>query len=162
MNCIRRIRRSLAGLTLRAGALPAEGAAAPAVLGQLAAAATLLDQAPTGARLQPPGDQRRPAQPAGHPDHDRGHGAHLRAGGDRVPDAGRAAARGRQRRRTGPFTRTAPGVLPHTLQLCIHCQQRPAGFWVRRTGGTVVRRPWCLPCCQDLDRDRYDVIQFGG
>ena len=144
MNCIRRIRRSLAGLTLRAGALPAEGAAAPAVLGQLAAAATLLDQAPTGARLQPPGDQRRPAQPAGHPDHDRGHGAHLRAGGDRVPDAGRAAA------------------LAHTRQLCIHCQQRPAGFWVRRTGGTVVRRPWCLPCCQDLDRDRYDVIPFGG
>ena len=56
-----------------------------------------------------------------------------------------------------------PGpMLPRTIQLCIHCQQRPAGFWVRRTGGTVVRRPWCLSCCQELDRDRYDVIPFGG
>ena len=56
-----------------------------------------------------------------------------------------------------------PGpMLPRTIQLCIHCQQRPAGFWVRRTGGTVVRRPWCLSCCQDLDRDRHDVIPFGG
>jgi hypothetical protein len=51
---------------------------------------------------------------------------------------------------------------PHTIQLCIHCQQRPAGFWVRRTGGTVVRRPWCLSCCQQLDHDRHDVIPFGG
>jgi|SRR5215469_16869396 len=66
------------------------------------------------------------------------------------------------RRRTGPVTRTAPEVLPRTIQLCIHCQQCPAGFWVRRTGGAVVRRPWCLSCCQDLDRDRYDVIPFGG
>jgi hypothetical protein len=31
MNHIRRIRRSLAGLTRRAGALPADGVAAPAV-----------------------------------------------------------------------------------------------------------------------------------
>jgi hypothetical protein len=61
-----------------------------------------------------------------------------------------------------PVTMIAPGVLPRTIQLCIHCRQRPAGFWVRRTGGTVVRRPWCLSCCHDLDRDRYDVIQFGG
>ena len=56
----------------------------------------------------------------------------------------------------------ARGMPPHTIQLCAHSQQRPAGFWVRRTGGTVVRRPWCLSCCQDLDRDRYDVIPFGG
>ena len=56
-----------------------------------------------------------------------------------------------------------PGpMLPRTIQLCIHCQQRPAGFWVRRTGDTVVRRPWCLSCCQDLDRDPYDLIPFGG
>ena len=139
MNCIRRIRRSLAGLPRRAGALPADGVAAPAALGQPATAATRLDQAPTGARLQPPADQRRPAQLAGHPEQGR-----------------------RQRRPAGPFTRTAPGVLPRTIQLCIHCQQRPAGFWVRRTGGTVARRPWCLSCCQDLDGDRYDVIPFGG
>jgi len=135
MNCIRRIRRSLAGLTRRAGALPADGMAVPAAV------------------AIPP---RRPSWTKALT------AAHLRTDADRVSDAGRAAARGRQRRRTGPFTTTAPGVLPHTLQLCIHCQQRPAGFWVRRTGGTVVRRPWCLSCCQDLDRDRYDVIPFGG
>ena len=151
MNCIRRIRRSLAGLTRRAGALPADGMAEP-----------LLDQASTGARLQPPGDQRRPAPLAGQPDQGRGRGARLRARGDRVSDSGRAAARGRQRRRTGPFVTIARGMPPHTIQLCAHSQQRPAGFWVRRTGGTVVRRPWCLSCCQDLDRDRYDVIPFGG
>jgi hypothetical protein len=162
MNCIRRIRHSLTGLTRRAGALPADGVTAPAALGQPAAAATGLDQAPTGARLQPPADQRRPAQPPGHPDRGRGRGTRLRGGGDRVPDVGRAAALGRQRHRAGLFTRTASGVLPRTIQLCIHCQQRPAGFWIRRTGGTVVRRPWCLSCCQDLDRDRHDVIPFGG
>jgi hypothetical protein len=158
MNCIRRIRRLRAGLTRRAGALSADGAAA--ALGQPAAAATLLDQAPTGTRPPPPGDHLRPARLAHH--HDHGPGAYLRAGPDRVPDSGRAAARGRQRRRTGPVPGAASGVLPRTIQLCIHCQQRPAGFWVRRTGGTVVRRPWCLSCCQDLDRDRYDVIPFGG
>jgi hypothetical protein len=162
MNCIRRIRRSLAGLTRRAGLLPADGLTAPAALRQPAAAATGLNHAPTAARLQAPADQRRPAQPPSHPDHGRRRGAHLCGGGDRVPDAGHAAARGRQRRRTGPFTRTASGVLPRTIQLCVHCQQRPAGFWVRCTGGTVMRRPWCLSCCQDLDRDRYDVITFGG
>jgi hypothetical protein len=81
--------------------------------------------------------------------------------GDRVPDSGRKTARGRQRRGTGTVPGTAPGVLPRTIQLCIHCQQRPAGFWVGRTGGTVVRRPWCLSCCQELDGDRYDVILFG-
>ena len=162
MNHIRRIRRFLADLTRRAGALPADGTTAPTALGQAASAATRLDQAPTGTSLQPPGDQRRPAQRAGHPDHGRSRGAHLRAGRDRVPDAGRAPACGRQRRRPGPITRIASGMLPRTIQLCIHCQQRPAGFWVRHTGGTVVRRPWCLSCCQDVDRDRCDVIPFGG
>jgi len=127
-----------------------------------AAAPTRLEQAPTAGRPPPPGDQQRPARLTGHPDRGDGRAARLRAGGDRAPDAGRAAARGPQRRRKAPSTMTAPGVLPRTVQLCIHCQQRPAGFWVRRTGGTVVRRPWCLSCCQDLDRDRNDVIPFGG
>ena len=56
---------------------------------------------------------------------------------------------------------TAPGVLPYTVQLCIHCGHNPAGFWVSRTGGQTVRRPWCLSCCQGLDRDRCDVTAFG-
>jgi hypothetical protein len=37
-----------------------------------------------------------------------------------------------------------------TVQLCVHCRLRPAGFWVSRTGDRVVRRPWCLACCEDL------------
>jgi len=57
-------------------------------------------------------------------------------------------------------TVTALGLLPHTVQLCIHCRQSPAGFWVSRHGGQTVRRPWCLPCCQELDPGRYDVIRF--
>jgi hypothetical protein len=58
-------------------------------------------------------------------------------------------------------TMTVPGLLPHTIHLCIRCRQNPAGFWVSRTGGRTVRRPWCLACCQGLDRDRCDVIPFG-
>jgi hypothetical protein len=57
-------------------------------------------------------------------------------------------------------TMTAPGPLPHAVQLCTHCRQNPAGFWVSRTGGQTVRRPWCLSCCQRLDRDRCDVTSF--
>lgn len=157
---IRTICRTLAGLTWRAGILLAHGVAVAA--GQPAAAAARLEQAPTAARPQPSGVQRQPVRLTGHPDRSHGRAARPRAGGDRVPDAGRAAAGDRQRRGKGPSTITAPGVLPRTVQLCIHCQQRPAGFWVRRTGGTVARRPWCLSCCQELDRDRYDVIPFGG
>jgi len=37
---------------------------------------------------------------------------------------------------------------------------RPTGFRVSRTGGQTARRPWCLSCCQGLDRDRCDVIPF--
>jgi hypothetical protein len=58
-------------------------------------------------------------------------------------------------------TVTPPGLLPRTVQLCIHCRQNPAGFWVRGHGGQTARRPWCLSCCQRLDRDRCDVNPFG-
>ncbi|HEV8276346.1 MAG TPA: hypothetical protein VGQ26_11710 [Streptosporangiaceae bacterium] len=51
---------------------------------------------------------------------------------------------------------------PHTVQLCIHCTENPAGFWVSPANGNVVRRPWCLSCCQELDQDLCDVIPFGG
>jgi hypothetical protein len=47
-------------------------------------------------------------------------------------------------------------------QLCIHCQENPAGFWVSRRGGAVVRRPWCLSCTRELDRGRCDVTPFAG
>jgi hypothetical protein len=56
---------------------------------------------------------------------------------------------------------TAPGLL-RSVQLCIHCQRSPAGFWVSRRGAQTARRPWCLSCCQGLDRDRCDVIPFAG
>jgi hypothetical protein len=46
-----------------------------------------------------------------------------------------------------------PARLPHTIQLCIHCQERPAGFWVSRTDAKTARRPWCLSCCEGLDQD---------
>jgi hypothetical protein len=54
-----------------------------------------------------------------------------------------------------------PRVPPRTHQLCIHCRQSPAGFWVSGKTYAVVRRPWCLACCQDLDRARCDVTRFG-
>jgi hypothetical protein len=55
-----------------------------------------------------------------------------------------------------------PGRLLHTFPLCIHCLVNPAGFWVSSTGSSVVRRPWCLSCCQDLDRNHCDMVPFGG
>jgi len=55
---------------------------------------------------------------------------------------------------------TALRLLPHTIQLCIHCRQNPAGFWVSRDSGQTARRPWCLSCCQDLDAGRYHVTPF--
>jgi hypothetical protein len=47
-------------------------------------------------------------------------------------------------------TMIAPGLLPHTRQLCIHCQQNPAGFWVSQKRAS-----------DELDRSRCDVIAFG-
>ena len=57
-------------------------------------------------------------------------------------------------------TAILPARLPHAIQLCIHCRERPAEFWVSRTGSKTVRRPWCLSCCQAADRDQCDVIRF--
>jgi hypothetical protein len=56
--------------------------------------------------------------------------------------------------------RPLPGLLPRTVQICIHCRESPAGFWVSSKGGKTVRRPWCLSCCDELDRNRCDVIPF--
>ena len=70
-----------------------------------------------------------------------------------------SATRGPQRFATTATRRCLPR-LPHTIQLCVHCRENPAGFWVSRTGGKTVRRPWCLSCCDQLDRDHCDVIRF--
>jgi len=58
--------------------------------------------------------------------------------------------------------RSLPGLLPRTIQLCIHCRENPAGFWVSSTGGQTARRPWCLSCCDGLDPSSYAVTPFGG
>jgi hypothetical protein len=55
----------------------------------------------------------------------------------------------------------APGGPLRTLQLCVHCKESPAGFWVSHRGHKVVRRPWCLACCQELDRVHCHVTPFG-
>ena len=52
------------------------------------------------------------------------------------------------------------GLLPRTIQLCIHCRRNPAGFWVSRDSGQTVRRPWCLSCCQNLDPGCCHVQPF--
>ena len=77
-----------------------------------------------------------------------------------------------QRRRLekmGPWTRREQlrflwyrlRLVPRTVQLCIHCRESPAGFWVSRKDGKTVHRPWCLSCCDGLDRGRCDVTPFG-
>jgi hypothetical protein len=57
-------------------------------------------------------------------------------------------------------TTTMPRPLPHTFQLCIHCRQNPAGFWVSHNGDQTVRRPWCLSCCQDVDPACHHIMPF--
>jgi hypothetical protein len=76
-------------------------------------------------------------------------GHHYRMAADRLPAP-------------APRLRLMPGPprLPHTFPLCIHCLVNPAGFWVSRKDTSVVRRPWCLSCCQDLDRGRCNMIPF--
>jgi hypothetical protein len=49
-----------------------------------------------------------------------------------------------------------------TVRLCVHCRQRPAGFWVSRNSDRVVRRPWCLACCKQLGRAHRGITPFDG
>jgi hypothetical protein len=60
------------------------------------------------------------------------------------------------------FVITMPHLLPHTIQLCVHCRRNPAGFWGSHPSGQTVRRPWCLSCCQDLDPGGYHFTPFDG
>jgi hypothetical protein len=53
-------------------------------------------------------------------------------------------------------------IPPRTVQLCIHCRQRPAGSWASHTTGLTTRRPWRLSCCRGLDQSRYHTIPFDG
>jgi len=56
----------------------------------------------------------------------------------------------------------APRLPPHTVQMCIHCRQRPPGSWASHTTGQTTQRPWRLSCCQGLDPGLCHVIPFGG
>jgi hypothetical protein len=108
---------------------------------------------------------------AGHQLSRPGHGSRPAGGGGwpgRSPSAAPGTTPAKRNRPLATIARSrrstviAPGVQPHTVQLCIHCRHNPAGLWVSHTGGQTVRRPWCLSCCQGLDPGRYHVIPFDG
>ena len=124
MNRVRRIAWSLTGLTRRAVVLLACHAALPA-----AAAAPRPEPSPWATH------STRPAR--------------ARTIVASRPPAGARSQAPRERLRA----RVLPARLPHTIQLCVHCRERPAGFWVSRADAKTVRRPWCLSCCEGLDRD---------
>jgi hypothetical protein len=147
MNRIRRICRSLARLAGSAGLVELR---ASQLTGPPAPRASRSDRDGLAGRFIQ--DVAAAANVAvGHQLGRPGHGSRPAAAG-RWPATTTTASR---------RTMTAPVLLPHTVQLCIHCRHNPAGFWVSsRTGRQTVRRPWCLSCCQGLDRDRCDVIPF--
>jgi hypothetical protein len=65
-----------------------------------------------------------------------------------IKDLAAAAAVAAGQHRPGPAATTtrqraitAPRLLPRTIQLCIHCRQNPAGFWVSRGTARTLRRP---------------------
>jgi hypothetical protein len=129
--------------TVVAGGMPGWQIALVAIGAALLAAtvAVLLDRARTAAKLSRWSGRATPATPR------------AASAGQNWPESTTMSSRLR--------TMIEPGLLPHTWQLCIHCQQNPAGFWVSQKGARTVRRPWCLPCCDGLDRSRCDVIAFG-
>jgi hypothetical protein len=127
------------------------------------------DVCPSLARgASPPGTGEPPAR---QPD---GQGYHLASrpgrdglAGRSIQDMAAGARVAAGHTRPAPTTansrwRTIPmlGLLPHTIQLCIHCRHNPAGFWVSRDSDQTVRRPWCLSCCQDLDPSCYRIKPF--
>ena len=95
-----------------------------------ATVAVLLDRARTAAKQSRWPGRATPATPSGASE------------GQNRPESTTMASRLR--------TMIAPGLLPHTWQPCIHCQQNPAGFWVSQKRAS-----------DELDRSRCDVIAFG-
>ena len=87
-------------------------------------------------------------------------GHHFRMAADMLPAEQQqqlAAQRPRQARRPALIRF---GLPPRTVQLCVHCQQRAAGFWVTSRNDRAVRRPWCLACCAELDQALCDLTPF--
>jgi len=77
-------------------------------------------------------------------------GHHYRMAVDRLPAPGQEQLAVQETRSKG-----------RTIQVCIHCRENPAGFWISRRNSQVVHRPWCLSCCQELDPGLCDVVPFG-
>ncbi len=156
MNRIRRIRSPLARLTrlpgtlaLRASQLTGQAAHLSGRSGRDGFARRFIQDvaatASVAAGHQPVGEEPRATRPPSV-----------------VPSAGSAGQHcpASATTRSQWQTVAARSLLPRTIQLCTHCRQNPAGFWVSGTSGQTVRRPWCLSCCQQLDRDHCDVIPF--
>jgi hypothetical protein len=131
MNHLARIGRSLASLTRHADTLLTGRAAVPAAAGTPPPEPPRRNQ---HSPLSAPAQTTVTAEPPG--------GTQPHAPRERLPTA------------------ILPARLPHAIQLCIHCRERPAGFWVSRTGSKTVRRPWCLTCCQDLDLACHHIKPF--
>lgn len=119
-------------------------------------------------RTSPPGTgELQTSQPQGQEPHLAGRPGRDGPAARFIQDLAAAASVAASQHRPAPPTTTsrrrtitAPRLLPHTIQLCIHCRQNPAGFWVSRNTSQTVRRPWCLSCCQDLDPDCYHIKPF--
>jgi len=119
-------------------------------------------------RTNPPGTaEPRTPQPLGQEPHQANRPGHDSSTRRTVQHMAAAASVAADQHRPTPTTtgsrqRTAilPRLLPHTIQLCIHCRHNPAGFWVSRNDSRTARRPWCLSCCQDLDPGCYHVNPF--
>jgi hypothetical protein len=123
---------------------------------------TLARRASSPGRAEPQASQPQGQEP--HPAGRPGHEA-LAAQFTQELAAGPSVVSGQNRptlatANSGRRAMAMPRLLPYTIQLCIHCRHHPAGFWVSRSTGQTVRRPWCLSCCQDLDPRRYHVQPF--
>jgi hypothetical protein len=125
---------------------------------------------PSARRASPPGRaEPHPRQPQGQRPHPAGRPGRGGSARRFIQDIAAAASVTVGQHRPAPTiptprrrTMTAARPRPHTIQLCIHCRQSPAGFWVSGNGGMPARRPWSLPCCQGPDPGRYHVIPFAG
>ena len=121
---------------------------------------TLARRASSPGRAEPQASQPQGQEPT-LPSRPRGPRRTVHPGASRGPERG-----DRQNRPTlvtansGRRAMAMPRLLPYTIQLCIHCRHNPAGFWVSRSTGETVRRPWCLSCCPDLDPRCYHVQPF--
>ena len=119
-------------------------------------------------RTSPPGTaEPRTPQPLGQEPHQASRPGHDSSTRRSVQLVAAAASVATDQHRPTPTTTgsrqrttTILRLLPHTIQLCIHCRHNPAGFWVSRNGSRTTRRPWCLSCCQDLDPGCYHVDPF--